>query len=353
MKPILRNFNLIIQKLEDPKTTYRDLRELLPKDMGRTQCISLLRKINTERVKKKINKVPRDYRKIPSTVQTYETHWKNPKTGNLKPIKIVGFRHGAIKVNENSRHDLKKHIGNESERILLLEDSLIRNLKNSDINIKGKDIKDQSGYTNKIKAALQPITLFLLPILFLYRFITQNRNGLHKHLKEYPSYYDQASNTAKQLPEHIEIELHKNLPQNEAEKLDKGFIRHNLLHGRSGYMAGYITAISEEMKNTDKSIVFACGGAHLPRIASYLELGSRENIPPSLLKDFDKGYKKALEHSKKDTYLQPEFHQKSPNNIANHTNSRAENVPNPSQNTTYIEKPINAESLASTLPKFR
>jgi hypothetical protein len=73
-------------------------------------------------------------------------------------------------------------------------------------------------------------------------------------------------------------------------------------------MAGYIVAIAEKMEGVDKSIVFACGGAHLPRIASYLELGSRENLPPSLRKDFDGGYKAALEHSKKDLSLQKEFH---------------------------------------------
>ncbi|MEM7617292.1 MAG: hypothetical protein AAF195_02800, partial [Pseudomonadota bacterium] len=121
---------------------------------------------------------------------------------------------------------------------------------------------------------------------------------------KYPEYSDKAQRFNKGfLPEPIEMELHKILPENEAEKLDKGFIDGNLLQYRSAYMAGYLDSIAREMAGkTNKTITFACGGMHLPRVASLLKENSAY-LPPSLKKHFDNGVKAANQSILKYRYL--------------------------------------------------
>jgi hypothetical protein len=112
------------------------------------------------------------------------------------------------------------------------------------------------------------------------------------------------------LPERIEIEMHQTLNKKTAEKLDEEF-KGQLIHGRSGYMAGNIVAFSDKMKD-EKPIIFTCGLGHLPRIQSLLELASKREIPPSLFPDFSEGYKSALKMIEESEEIQEKLIKKHP-----------------------------------------
>ena len=82
----------IIEKLKESNVKYNDLRALFPKDMPEIEVINYLREVNANRiVKSRINKIPHSYQKMPSTVQTYQNIWKDPKTGNEKKLKLLAF----------------------------------------------------------------------------------------------------------------------------------------------------------------------------------------------------------------------------------------------------------------------
>lgn len=282
--------DIIVSKLRNGNATYAELKAILDnackKSVSDEQAVKILRLISTSLAAKEQKEQKKGYHTMPSTVQSRKCQW------NGVEIDIVGFRHGCLSINTETANELKKilNLAGTTDSTILTEDSLNGMLISKGVPV-GIDIKDakKTGWS-KLRHVLHATAITLLPITLMVaggiaatRKATRH-NGYHLNYDSYPDYYDTVR--LFQMPESIEIDMHKELAPDLADKLDSSFVR-SLANHRSAYMAGYIAATAEK---TGKPVAMVCGGAHLPRIASCLEFGSRENMPDSLGKHFDKGY---------------------------------------------------------------
>jgi len=285
----------------EPAPSFADVRRLLPSSFSTKKCLKVARDISCKDLEKKLKEAPKSRQKIPSTVQVKECSWKGKDPNTTRQIKIVGVRHGLLSINRNSVPDLSRHLpmgGIERKGSLFVEQGLNTFLSAKGLPT-GVDVKDQKNHPDiRLKSMKVCLNTLLLPLVLLAgvgiglgRVAARSVRGLPMRDNTSRSFEDSLQKFSHHLPEKVEIDAHKSLPYKEAKKLDSGF-KASLANDRSAYMAGYLAFISENTAG-ESPISFACGGAHLPRIASCLDFESRADMPESIGEKFDRGYQYA------------------------------------------------------------
>lgn len=275
----------ISRMLDNPKTTYADLKQALPEGLSDSEAIKTIRTINVQKVKKQVRSQPKGHHKLADTVQTKQCSWPDAN-GNMREIKLVGFRHGLRKINSNSVPSLQRELThNPEEAVLLVEQNLNPLLETRNIPT-GQDIGDHAAQFSDGNTASTSLET-KKPLFNFMSFFAKFQKltiPFRQNFDAYPSFdvYLQMRGFA---PEHVEMSMHSVLPTQISDTLDESTYG-QIGNERSAYMAGYI---QEAVKFECKDVIFAAGGGHIPRIESILSLGSAESIPKSQVDLFSQG----------------------------------------------------------------